>query len=80
MAGSCHPAILPSTGVACRARGWFGLTGGRGALIGPLVFIIWNGVRDSRASRFGTFILFFVLVFGIFGFAMKSVIQWLLGI
>ena len=56
------------------------MTGGRGALIGPLVFIIWNGVRDSRASRFGTFILFFMLVFGIFGFAMKSVIQWLLGI
>ena len=33
---------------------------------------------DREAGRMGTFILFFVLAFGIFGFAMKSVIQWLL--
>lgn len=56
-----------------------GMTWGLGAFIGLMLFIIWKVARDSRAGRFGTFILFFVLGFGIFGFAMKSVIQWLLG-
>lgn len=55
-----------------------GMTWGLGAFIGLMLFIIWKVARDSRAGRFGTFILFFVLAFGIFGFAMKSVIQWLL--
>ena len=55
-----------------------GMTWGLGAFIGLMLFIIWNVARESRAGRFGTFILFFVLAFGIFGFAMKSVIQWLL--
>jgi len=31
-----------------------------------------------QAGRFGTFVLFFVLAFGILGFVAKSVIQWLL--
>jgi hypothetical protein len=57
-----------------------GMTWGLGAFIGLMLFIIWKVARDSRAGRFGTFILFFVLAFGIFGFAMKSVIQWLLGL
>jgi hypothetical protein len=55
-----------------------GMTWGLGAFIGLMLFIIWKVARESRAGRFGTFILFFVLAFGIFGFAMKSVIQWLL--
>ena len=28
----------------------------------------------------GSFVLFFVLAFGIFGFVMKQVIQWIMGI
>lgn len=55
-----------------------GMTWGLGAFIGLMLYIIWKVARESRAGRFGTFILFFVLAFGIFGFAMKSVIQWLL--
>lgn len=55
-----------------------GMTWGLGAFIALMLFIIWKVARESRAGRFGTFILFFVLAFGIFGFAMKSVIQWLL--
>lgn len=58
----------------------FGLTWGVGGLIALMLFIIWNVARESRAGRFGTFVLFFVLAFGILGFAMKQVIQWLLGI
>ena len=45
-----------------------------------MLFIIWKVARESKAGRFGTFILFFVLAFGIFGFVMKSVIQWAMGI
>lgn len=57
-----------------------GLTWGLGAFIALMLFIIWKVARESKAGRFGTFVLFFVLAFGIFGFAMKQVIQWLLGL
>jgi len=56
----------------------FGLTWGLGAFIALMLYIIWKVARESKAGRLGTFILFFVLAFGIFGFAMKSVIKWLL--
>ena len=45
-----------------------------------MLFIIWKVAKDSKAGRFGTFILFFVLAFGILGFVLKQVIQWVLGI
>lgn len=57
-----------------------GLTWGLGGFIALMLFIIWKVARESKAGRFGTFILFFVLAFGIFGFVMKSVIQWLMGL
>lgn len=55
-----------------------GLTWGVGVFIVLMLFIIWNVARESKAGRFGTFVLFFVLAFGIFGFVMKQVIQWIL--
>jgi hypothetical protein len=58
----------------------FGLTWGVGGFIAFMLFIIWKLARESRAGRFGTFILFFVLAFGILGFIAKQVIQWLIGI
>ena len=58
----------------------WGLTWGVGAFIALMLFIIWKVARESKAGRFGTFVLFFVLAFGIFGFMMKQVIQWLLDI
>ncbi len=58
----------------------FGLTWGIGAFIALMLFIIWKVARESNAGRFGTFVLFFVLAFGIFGFLIKQVIQWMLGI
>ena len=57
-----------------------GLTWGIGAFIALMLFIIWKVARDSNAGRFGTFILYFVLAFGIFGFLLKLVIQWVLGL
>lgn len=58
----------------------FGLTWGIGAFIALMLFVIWKVAKDSKAGRFGTFILFFVLAFGILGFVLKQVIQWVLGI
>ncbi len=58
----------------------FGLTYGLTFFIGFMIFIIWDLARKSNAGRFGTFILFFVLAFGILGFIMKNVIQWILGL
>jgi hypothetical protein len=55
-----------------------GLTWGVGAFIVLMLVIIWNLARESKAGRFGTFILFFVLAFGILGFVLKSVLQWVL--
>jgi len=55
-----------------------GMTWGVGAFIALMLVIIWRLARDSKAGRFGTFILFFVLAFGILGFVAKSVIQWML--
>lgn len=58
----------------------FGLTWGLGFFICFMLFIIWDLARKSEAGRFGTFILFFVLAFGIFGFLAKNVIQYMMGI
>ena len=57
-----------------------GLTWGIGGFIVLMLIIIWNLARESKAGRLGTFILFFVLAFGILGFVLKQVIQWVLGI
>jgi hypothetical protein len=57
-----------------------GLTWGIGAFIALMLFIIWKVARESKAGRFGTFVLFFVLAFGIFSFMIKQVIEWLLGL
>jgi len=58
----------------------FGLNVGLAAFIGFMLFIIWDLARKSGAGPLGTFILFFVLAFGILGFIMKNIIQWLLDI
>jgi hypothetical protein len=58
----------------------FGLTWGLAFFIGFMLFIIWDLARKSKAGKLGTFVLFFVLAFGIFGFVAKNIIQWLLGL
>ena len=58
----------------------FGMTWGVGGFIAFMLFIIWKLARDSKAGRFGTFMLFFVLAFGILGFIAKQIIQWMIGI
>jgi hypothetical protein len=58
----------------------FGLTFGVGAFILYMLFIVLNLALESKAGKFGGFILFLVLSFGMLGFLAKNVIQWLLGI
>ena len=58
----------------------FGMTFGVGAFILYMLFIIFNLAMESKAGKFGTFVLFLVLAFGILGFVAKIVIAWVLGI
>ena len=53
----------------------FGLTFGIGAFMLYMVFIIIQLARESKAGRFGTFVLFLGLGVGLVGFAAKSVIN-----
>ncbi|MCO1335131.1 DUF2788 domain-containing protein [Microbulbifer sp. OS29] len=55
---------------------WLGI----GALILFMVFIVWNLAKDSKAGRFGTFILFLALGLGLLGFIIKTVLVEVLGI
>ena len=58
----------------------FGLTFGVGAFIAYMLFIVWDLARKSNAGRLGTFVLFFVLSFGMIGFVAKTIIAKILGI
>jgi hypothetical protein len=58
----------------------FGLTCGLAVLIGFMLFIIWDIAKKSDAGQLGTFILFFVLAFGMLGFLAKQVIKWMMDI
>ena len=57
-----------------------GLTVGVGGFILYMVFIIFQLARESKAGKFGTFMLFLVLGFGMLGFIAKNIIIWLLNI
>ena len=54
----------------------FGLTFGVGAFMLYMLFIIGQLAWESKAGRFGTFVLFLGLGVGFLGFLAKVVIQW----
>lgn len=56
----------------------FGLTFGLGAFMLYMVFIVAQLARESKAGKFGTFVLFLALTFGMLGFAAKAIIKWVL--
>ena len=58
----------------------FGLTFGVGAFMLYMLFIIAQLAWQAKAGRFGTFVLFLGLAFGMVGFVAKYIIQWTLGI
>ncbi|TDM06701.1 MAG: DUF2788 domain-containing protein [Ideonella sp. MAG2] len=55
---------------------WFGLTFGVTAFMLYMVFIILQLARESRAGRFGTFVLLLGLGVGLLGFAAKGLIKF----
>ena len=57
----------------------FGSTWGVGFFIIFMLFIIGEIACKSKAGKTGTFVLFFVLAFGMVGFLAKAVIQKLWG-
>jgi hypothetical protein len=58
----------------------FGLTFGVSAFMLYMVFIIFQLARESKAGRFGTFVLFLALGVGLIGFVAKGLIKWLMGV
>ncbi|WP_171016019.1 DUF2788 domain-containing protein [Ramlibacter sp. 2FC] len=56
----------------------FGLSFGVAAFMLYMLFIIAHLAWQSKAGKFGTFVLFLGLAFGMVGFAAKFVIQWML--
>jgi hypothetical protein len=58
----------------------FGMTFGVGGLMLLMVFIVGHLAWESRVGKFGTFILFLGLTFGLVGFVAKYFIQRSLGI
>ena len=54
----------------------FGLTFGVGAFMLYMLFIILQLARESKAGKFGTFVLLLGLGFGLVGFAAKGIIKW----
>jgi len=51
---------------------------GLGGLILLMVFIVWNLGRESKAGKFGMFVLFLALALGLLGFVIKLVLVELL--
>ena len=58
----------------------FFTTWGVGAFILFMLFIIGEIAWKSKAGKTGTFVLFFVLAFGMVGFIAKGIIQKIWGI
>ena len=56
----------------------FGLTFGVGAFMLYMLFIVAQLAWESKAGKFGTFVLFLALAFGMLGFVAKGVIQWVI--
>lgn len=58
----------------------FGMTFGIGAGILFMLFIIGQLAWESKAGKFGTFVMFLGLAFGFVGFLAKYLIQYFIGI
>ena len=58
----------------------FGLTFGVSAFMLYMVFIILQLARESKAGRFGTFVLLIGLGFGLVGFAAKGLLKFFLDV
>ena len=57
----------------------FGMSVGVGAFMLYMLFIIGQLAWESKAGRFGTFVMFLGLAFGMVGFVAKYLIQYFMG-
>jgi hypothetical protein len=84
----CLPAAQSRGFQFCKGCAVFGLTEeqfaeffmtyGVAALIIFMLFIIGHLAWESKAGKFGTFVLFLGLAVGFIGFVAKYIIQWYL--
>jgi len=58
----------------------FGMTFGVGVFMLYMLFIIGQLAWESKAGKFGAFVIFLGLGFGMVGFVAKYLIQWVMGI
>ncbi len=58
----------------------FGLTFGLGAFMLYMLFIVGQLAWEAKAGKFGAFVIFLGLAFGMVGFVAKYLIQWILNI
>lgn len=58
----------------------FGLTIGVSAFMLYMLFIVLQLAWSSKAGKFGTFVIFIGLAFGMLGFIAKAILQWWIGI
>lgn len=58
----------------------FGLSFGLGAFMLYMLFIVGQLAWESKAGKFGAFVIFLGLAFGMVGFVAKYLIQWALDI
>lgn len=58
----------------------FGLTFGLGAFMLYMLFIVGQLAWEAKAGKFGAFVIFLGLAFGMVGFVAKYLIQWVLDI
>jgi hypothetical protein len=58
----------------------FGLTFGLGAFMLYMLFIVGHLAWEAKAGKFGAFVIFLGLAFGMVGFVAKYLIQWVLDI
>ena len=58
----------------------FGLTFGLGAFMLYMLFIVGQLAWEAKAGKFGSFVIFLGLAFGMVGFVAKYLIQWALNI
>ena len=56
----------------------FGLTFGVAAFMLYMLFILLQLARESKAGRFGTFVILLGLGLGMMGFVAKGIIKWVL--
>ncbi len=75
-----NPAFLEMFGYTEEQVANFGMTFGLSAFILYMLFIIGELAYRSKAGKTGTFVLFFVLAFGMLGFVAKTIIEKMWGI